>query len=255
VSPPPFPLLGGDYRKKNVEGNRFSDVTRKPEEKNKHLSGVYGWYYPLPVELDPYIGIYNPKLAQCRTIQRTVDRIVFDVIYTFDLFGRRYTPDPARKEQDRFLILTGCSITFGAGLNDHETLNAHLARDLKKHYPYNYGVIGSGPNTALSIVETGRLKKEIYEKEGTFVYVDLGYVDRTVPKLPGVLWTLKAPNYVIEKGQLMRKGFFDDHWIVKYLKAFNKFQVFLGLPTDRILVELSIKCAMISLKTFRPRNF
>lgn len=139
---------------------------------------------------------------------RTDDALIYDVRYTFDEWGRRKVPGAAAG-RPAHLLFFGCSVTFGEGVEDTETMPAQIARMLPSHQPYNYAFSGYGPQQAYALAQ--RLTAaQVSQRDGALVYV---FIDQQVRRAIGALrmfngWGWDFPRYVIENGELTRKGSF-----------------------------------------------
>ncbi len=171
------------------------------------LNKVYQWRYPNETIVDPDLGYRQLPNGVIRHIVRTENEIAFDVTYNFDEFGRRKAAvrDPGKR--DKFVGLFGCSFTYGNAIQDNETLNYYFAQELKNYYPYNYGIAATGANTVLGLAESGRLRKEISQKDGVFFYFFIdSHVNRTVGNLPSLTWNFASPYYELKDGKPIRNG-------------------------------------------------
>ncbi len=134
------------------------------------------------------------------------NKVLFDVEYRTDQFGRRFVP--SEKKGDQFLIVSGCSFVFGIGVNEEQSLPFILQQELPQYHVYNYGTPGAGTNHMLSEVESNILQNEISEKQGVFIYVYIdGHVSRAMGSL-GPIVKATAPYYSWENGQPKRHGTF-----------------------------------------------
>lgn len=86
----------------------------------------------LPITKTPYGQLpKRPDNASGAAAHRELrySREIFDAMYTLNEKNRRITPRPSARP-DADLLLFGCSLTFGFGLNDEETWAWLLAKDL-----------------------------------------------------------------------------------------------------------------------------
>ena len=208
------------YRTYNEFGNQFADLKIKDPSHLKFALEPYTrlgklhyqWRFPPEgaSQVHPIFGglFYRPN-AEIRFIDRTPDDLVYDAVYTTDQFSRRVTPLKKKPSQNKFLALLGCSVTFGLGLNDNQTLSYYIAQKSSDFYPYNYGVPGTSVNTALSIAEQPEFAAEIPESVGVFVYVYIeDHVVRASGIMPSLGWMLLGPYYDFDHdGRPVRNGF------------------------------------------------
>ena len=85
------------------------------------------WMY-----FDSDLGRNERPLARARHQLRQGNRFIFNVEYRADQFGRRITPT-SQTAAKKFIALFGCSMTFGHGLHENETLPYYLGKLLLLH--------------------------------------------------------------------------------------------------------------------------
>jgi hypothetical protein len=133
---------------------------------------------------------------------------IFNVTYQIDDFGRR-TVHQTYNKTNKNLILFGCSITFGSGLDSNQTLQYLLYRKLGNYNVYNYATPGYGTQQMHALLQENRIPTEITNASNTVIYV---YIDDHVRRVSGSLsafWTRDYPYYYIDnKGALAREGSF-----------------------------------------------
>jgi len=154
---------------------------------------------------------YRPLPNQHHAVWKQIDgKTIYQAVYTMDPFGRRVTPTQKRERRNQFLLFFGGSTTLGEGVQNKETLPFWAGTLAEKHTPYNYGFSGYGPQQMLAILESGRLKQEIQEKKGIAIYSFIdGHVNRAIGDMHVFnAWAGNAPFYVLEDGQVVRKGSF-----------------------------------------------
>lgn len=139
--------------------------------------------------------------------------LLYEVTYSVDDHGRRVTPVTEKSAREEFILFFGGSNTFGAGLNDSETLPAAVGRLTMKFQPYNYGVPGYGPSQMLDILKERTLRSEVKQDNGIAVFL---YVPRLWRRVIGdryisSTWGRYFSNYVVDKeGNLTRSGNFSE---------------------------------------------
>lgn len=112
-------------------------------EENYHHTGVPEGYRTTK-------GVYSSKLVHTRL---GVDKTIYDVIYTFEKDGVRFTPNNINLPETAPRILTvGDSFTLGEGVNDDETLANYLSV-LGGYVVVNRGGHGYGPHQAYSVLQ------------------------------------------------------------------------------------------------------
>ncbi|HET6378468.1 MAG TPA: SGNH/GDSL hydrolase family protein [Methylocella sp.] len=152
----------------------------------------------------PVIG-WGPERAgrfhATRTDART-GATVYSVDYTIDPNLLRHTESCTSGPA---IVFFGCSVTFGDGLNDAETLPQSFADSLGRNKRVlNLGFGGYGPHQFLSEMQAGIFDPVIGDRPDLFVFVTAAFhVTRTACK---PFWVRHAPRYVIENGALVSKG-------------------------------------------------
>jgi hypothetical protein len=159
------------------------------------------------------------------------EELVFEATYSTDEYGRRITPVEHDEERDNFLLVFGDSFVFGQGVNDNETLPFYMAELAPQYKPYNYGVMGYGPQGMLAKLQDNQISKEIDGKKGILIYMIIN--DHFVRAIGSMRvhnrWGHRMPFYVVDThDQLTRKGDFTSgrpfiSWLYK------------GLGTSQIL--------------------
>ena len=81
--------------------------------------------------------------------------VVYDVVYTIGDDSFRVTPGANSSRPLRVNFL-GCSVTFGDGLNDDQTLPAYVNQKLSNVQVKNFGIHGFGMHQVLAILESKR---------------------------------------------------------------------------------------------------
>ncbi len=162
------------------------------------------WMY-----FDSDLGRNELPFAKARHQLRQGNRFIFNVEYRADQFGRRITPI-SRTAAKKFIALFGCSMTFGHGLHEDETLPYFLGKLLPDFMPYNYAVGGTGTAFSLARMQQKKLPIEIAQKQGIGLYM---YIDDHLGRSIGnSFWstvTPGAPNYFLDSsGVLQRDGSF-----------------------------------------------
>lgn len=95
-------------------------------------------------------GIYSSKLVGSRL---GVEKIIYDITYTFEKDGVRLTPNNINLPQTAKRVLTiGDSFTLGEGVNDDQTLGNYLSV-LGGYFVVNRGGHGYGPHQAYSVLQ------------------------------------------------------------------------------------------------------
>lgn len=158
---------------------------------------------------EPWILTPDPELAyrlsgpaHAHSIVRRDGVVIYDVHYTIDAAGHRVTPGNATG--DRLVMVMGDSFHFGEGLDDGDTMPAHLVRQSQGNLrPVNLAVPGYGPHQVLRQLQLGRLPA------GRFDHLLLSVLDDHVLRASGyVEWLLDSPRYDLVDGRLVLAGTF-----------------------------------------------
>ena len=96
---------------------------------------------------------------------------ILDYIADHDEYGFRISGKPSPKSSRKsHLFLSGCSWTWGSGVENHETFAAHLEEKLRDHRVVNMGIGGGGPAETLYIWRNFDWQKVYPEQEGFLIY-------------------------------------------------------------------------------------
>jgi hypothetical protein len=172
---------------------------------------IWGYTHAFPVfesgQLQvqrPFIG-WGPEQAgryhSLKTDRRT-GATIYSVDYTIDRDLLRHTQSC---ETGPTIVFFGCSLTFGAGVNDSDTLPQAFADSLaRKERVLNLGDLGYGPQQFLSQMQSGLFDPVIGSQPRLFVFLTAPWhAERTSCKWVG---SNHAPRYMLENGQLVLKG-------------------------------------------------
>jgi hypothetical protein len=142
-------------------------------------SYVHGFFLP-----DGQLG-YRAAPNRETTCQRSVEgKTLFNVVYRTDGLGRRVTPATGSTKPSRHAIFFGCSLTFGEGVEDAETLPAQFASVAPEFRSYNYGFVGYGPQQTLGFLLDPGFRQQISEAEGAAFYTYIvGHEDRAIGRM------------------------------------------------------------------------
>lgn len=168
------------------------------------------WAKRIPVnELhpDPVLGFSNVKNMQVRSMGVGRGRIIWDVVYDFDNFGRRKTYSKENLKTDQAIIFTGCSFTFGTGLHSHETVPDLIARSLPETKVYNSAIGASGTNQVLGLLRQKNFTEMFPEKKALVVYIFIhDHLIRANGLHPAVNWMQNTPSYAKVDGEMVYEG-------------------------------------------------
>ena len=120
---------------------------------------------------DNYVGFKNNPGANINAIKyNLVNRdTVFNVWYHIDSNGARKSPLNDSND-NKYALFLGCSVTFGSGISDNETLPFYF--DSSSQYKsYNYGVGSYGTQQVTATLEKKNLRADLKERNGVGIYV------------------------------------------------------------------------------------
>lgn len=155
------------------------------------------WIDPEYYQAHAALGWAPKPGIRTRAWKRVAGEPVYDVQYSIDALGRRVAPAADAGARRSFLLLFGCSVTFGEGVNDSETLPQFIAERAPLVRPYNYAFHGYGPQQLLARLETQDLRTEVAEPDGSLLYL---FIDAHVSRAIGSMvvytaWADTAPYY------------------------------------------------------------
>jgi hypothetical protein len=157
------------------------------------------------------LGYAALRGVSSRSIKKSGSKIIYDVTYTLDGYGRRTNPGIAPQVTDRYVLFFGGSFAFGEGLKDNQTLPASLAAILPDWKPYNYGYPGYGPQHVLTLLQKTDLAEQVAEKDGILIYpIISAHVQRAMGSMiVYTSWGYNMPNYTLNtSGTLVRNADF-----------------------------------------------
>ncbi|MCM8775532.1 MAG: hypothetical protein NC930_04180 [Candidatus Omnitrophica bacterium] len=154
------------------------------------------------------LGFVLKKSETRRVIKSFADgRVVFDALYFTDSKGRRTVGEVCDPGHPHILLFG--SALFGLGLNDPDTVQYRLHKELPDSNIFNYSVMGYGPQQMLALLEKGDLSGEVFSSEGVAIYA-FEFLD--FHRVMGVRqdsWFYGSPHYDFNrKGELQRNGSF-----------------------------------------------
>ena len=148
-----------------------------------------------------------------RGVAKWGDQLIYSVSGRTDAAGRRLTPCTAAAGDDApVAAFFGCSMTFGQGVQDDETLPARFCAHAPDWQAFNYGVGGYGPQQMWLQICKNRVLKEFSGRRGVVVY---SFIDHHLERLvgtPSVLssWTYPLPWLEEDNGRIVHRGTFRD---------------------------------------------
>ncbi len=160
-------------------------------------------------EYDPVFGYVGKKNVAVRDSYWRGDKLVCSGLAHMNEFGHRQcsVDDPERRS--KFAMMFGCSIVYGLGLNDNQTIPSRFGELATDYVPYNMALPGWGPAQMLLSIQRLPLTEEVSQREGIAVYVFWpGHIRRLTGALLCVArWTSDFPYYDLgEDDALMYRG-------------------------------------------------
>ena len=182
---------------------------------------------------------YKPKPNTTHTGTRTKDgQIIYSITYTTDANSLRITPMDTVKSRIKFAQFYGCSMTFGEGVQNNETLPYYFAKFDNTYRPYNFAYSGYGPHQMLARLETENVKKIVKENTGIAFYI---FINDHVSRVLGTLTNFgynggEVPYFHKVDNQLKHDGLIKDarkfrSWVFRQLLTSNILKLFkIGYP-------------------------
>ncbi len=162
---------------------------------------------------DPVFVVKCIPSISGRVISKQGANVIFDVKYTTDSYGRRFTPDKNINNNHKYAVFLGCSYVFGIGLNDWETLPACFNVRNSDYKAYNYGMPGYGTNHLLRLLSTKSFQNEVPERNGIAFYV---YIEDHIRRSLGSVFDFHkplpawGPYYKLINGEPVYQGTFEN---------------------------------------------
>jgi hypothetical protein len=219
---------------------------------------------------DPEIG-FKPSPNSIERHTETYDKQqIFSVIYRTDAMGRRITPVEPGGRRSKVALFFGCSMMFGWGLGDRQTLPYYVGKLAGDYQPYNYSLIGWGPAQMLDLVRTRDLTREIPQKEGIAVFL---FIDDHIARVIGAShvagrWESDLSRYVSGRnGNLVREGSFATgaplktlfYWLFDQSNVAHYFEITLPRHYSdkdyRLVAEIFARSGKILEEEFKLQGF
>lgn len=131
---------------------------------------------------------------------------IYHVRYRTESHSLRQTPVDSTSPL-KYALFFGCSMTFGEGVEDAETIPATFGKRAPGYRPYNFAFSGYGPHQTLARLQRQSPRSYVPEPEGVAVYV---YIDDHVNRVIGTLtnFTYNGGNvpYFHHDGDSLRYG-------------------------------------------------
>jgi len=136
--------------------------------------------------------------------------LLFDVVYTIDRHGLRVSPEGTSYRPSECILFFGGSFTFGAGVEDDETMPYLVgARYRDRYRVHNFGYSAYGAHQMLARIEKKMVADTINCQPKHFVY--LGITDHARRSVNNVTWAKEGPKYLLgTDGEVVYSGQFDE---------------------------------------------
>lgn len=122
-----------------------------------------------------FIGMVNLKFkAPFKITDKSVNTkynvTLFDSTYEFDAHRRRIVKNQKINANFKNIVLIGCSLTFGVGVNQGEDLASNLHQRMPKYNIYNLGIPGAGMNQMLQDLQSYKRLEDLNNRGGVVIY-------------------------------------------------------------------------------------
>lgn len=159
---------------------------------------------------DPVYG-FRPAGSRLVLDQaRRGGRLLYEARYALDERGRRRVPAVGAIPDGPLLVTLGCSVAFGTGVNDHETLAAQAVARVAGASGLIFAAPAYGPQHAWLQAQDPDFADALAGRRGLAVYV---YNDHHLHRLAGSGglppgWRGRMPWLSLQRGVVVRMGFF-----------------------------------------------
>jgi hypothetical protein len=163
-----------------------------------------------PVHLttdDPVLG-YKPYADSTYwgTRVRGSTDTIYHVRYRTESHSLRQTPTDSAASS-KYALFFGCSMTFGEGVENGETIPSELARQVPGYHAYNLGFSGYGPHQTLVRLQQRSPRNYVPEPNGVAVYTYLNdHVNRVIGTLTNYTYNGGNVPYFYHEGDSLRYG-------------------------------------------------
>lgn len=194
-----------------------------------------GVSYSLPNEL---LGVVPRPNSQIRHQAQVAGRSIIDTLYTIDENSLRVVVPPGDPEFET-VVFCGCSVTYGEGVADDESLPSQVAQLRPDLRVLNFGYHGYGPHHMLANLESGRIGEICRQPPRVVIFQMIpDHVRRVVGWIP---YQPHAPRYGWREGKIQRLGHQDDHRSSKrMLTALLKSRILHQLIVPHLLTQSDV---------------
>jgi hypothetical protein len=150
----------------------------------------------------------SSQILSTRNIKKYRGQVLYDALYSWDEYGRRFTPSKGKANRNNSILFFGCSFMYGQGLNNNETFPFYIAEHAASFKAYNYAVIGGGPHYMLAKLLEPNVVSEIQNSRKyvlVYLYIDC-HIDRVAGRYP---FANSAPYFYLDSdNRLIQNGLF-----------------------------------------------
>lgn len=138
-------------------------------------------------------------------------------------FGFRVTEIIPQLKNTKHLMFSGCSFTYGQGVENFQTLPSLVSTKLKQYNTYNLAMMGYSVKESLLLLNYFSLKPMIKEETGIFIYNLAGFqFERHVNAIRYLNWaTEDLPYWTYNNSKLILSGQIKQLFKWKLLKFFE----------------------------------
>ncbi|NPU84366.1 MAG: hypothetical protein HPY65_07740 [Syntrophaceae bacterium] len=141
----------------------------------------------------PFLGYAPGPGSSCTVRMLYGERVIYDAQRTIGSDGLRITP-ASKSPNAPGIAFFGCSITFGDGVNDNESMPYRFA-ELTGYKVWNFGFSGYGPHQMLSALEHGIADRVVGNVAPKVVVYQA--IPHHVTRVEGdLVWYPDGPRYV-----------------------------------------------------------
>ncbi len=154
---------------------------------------------------------YAPN-TEVQALRKDHDSIIYNVKYTIDKHKNRFCK--CNKNAEDTYVFAGCSLIFGVGVEDNETLPYYFSKILNfRSNVINIGFPGGGIHTTLEKIESEDFQNLLKGKKFKYLFYNLtedhpfrAYIGRFQDN---VFRVKKDKLYLKEKNLILKSKFFD----------------------------------------------
>lgn len=169
------------------------------------------------------IGTFNEEVLYKKVIN---NEVIYEHVAHHNNYGFRVFLDLPKSQKDKHIIISGCSFSYGQGLEDQKTFSYKLAKKLPQFEIYNMGLLGGRIADQVYTWRVYDMKKYISQDNGIFIYTLIhDHLHRTNNDFTYLSWAKpQTPDYKFIDDDLFLEGSIEDNskysWI-QFLKRNN----------------------------------